>query len=151
MSRPANTIVLLPSANRTTNFTGSEVINIEGYTAARIFLDIGGTVSGTSPTLDVYIQNGIRQHGSATSAGDKAVGALKWNDFAHFTQATTSSTSFFIGVVGGGNFANASQDAALGAATIRNGPLGSYWRVKGAVGGTNPVFSSVSVVAELIP
>lgn len=150
MGRPSSTIVLLPAATRTTSVTANEVISVEAFTAARIMFSVT-TVSGTSPTLDIYIQNGIRAHGGASNQGDKATGALTWNDFAHFTQATTSNTTFFIGVVGGGNFAAAAQDAALAAATVRNGPLGSYWRVKAVVGGTNPSFAGTAVVAELIP
>lgn len=150
MGRPSSFVVMLPAATRTTSVTASEIVSVEDYTAARIVFGVT-TVGGTTPTLDVYIQNAHRAHGSVTNVGDKAAGALTWNDFAHFTQATTSNTTFHIGVVAGGNFAAAAQDGALAAATVRNGPLGSYWRVKAVLGGTSPSFQGVNVVAELIP
>ncbi len=150
MPEQARTVILLPAATRTTTGTGPSVIYIEGYTAARIRF-INTTVTGTSPTLNMRIQQGILTDQGSTTAGDKAEGAVEWDDFLSFTQNTTSNTTRYIRIVGGGNVESVASANALAAATYRNGPLGAIWRVAWVIGGTNPSFAGVGVVAELIP
>lgn len=150
MAAPARTVILLPSATRTTTGTGSSIINIEGYTAARIRCTCT-TMTGTSPTLNMRIQQGIATDQGSTTAGDQATGATSWDDFLSFTQFTTSDTTRYIRIVGGSNDDAAGSANALAANTRRNGPLGSIWRVAWVVGGTNPSIAGISVVAELIP
>ena len=149
--RPASTVVLLPSSTLTTTGTGSAVISVEGYTAAIIRLT-STTVTGTSPTLNMRIQQGVRDDNAATVAGEQplAGASITWNDYAAFTQQTTAA-SHYIRVVAGGNVAGAASAGALAAGSISNGPLGSLWRVQYTIGGTNPSFAGVDVVAQLIP
>lgn len=150
--RPARTIVLLPSRTITTTGTGDAVINLEGYTAAIIRLTVP-TPTGTSPTLNFRIQQGITDDNAAVNAGDQppAEASITWDDFAAFAQATTSQVTRYIRIVGGGNAESASSSGALAAGTIRNGPLGSLWRAQWTIGGTNPSYAGVDCVVQLIP
>lgn len=149
--RPSKTIVLLPGSTFTTTGAGSEVINIEGYTSAIIRLT-STTVTGTNPTMDVRIQTGTKANNAATATGQEppAGASLVWDDYAAFTQQTAAGVHY-LRIVAGGNVAHAASAAALTAASVRNGPLGSRWRVHVTIGGTNPSFAGVDVVAELIP
>ena len=149
MAQPAKSIVLLPNAARTTTGTGNQVIQIEDYTSCIIMLDVSTTPSGTSPTLNVRIQQGILDDGGATNSGDKALGSAVWDDFLSFAQVTATGKRF-MRIVGGGNLESASSANALAAGTIRNGPLGSIWRVAWVTGGTNPNFT-FDVDVQLIP
>lgn len=151
MANPARTIVLLPSATLTTTGTGSAVINIEGYTACILRLT-ATTVTGTSPTLNMRIQQGVLDDNGATPAGAyiPAGASTTWDDYAAFAQLT-SATSVYLRIVAGGNVSAAASAGALAAGTVRNGPLGSVWRVQYTIGGTNPSFAGTDVVAQLIP
>lgn len=149
--RAARTIVLLPSATLTTTGTGSAVIDIEGYTAfiARL---TSTTVTGTTPTLNMRIQQGVPDDNAATTAGEQppAGASITWNDYAAFTQQTAAAVHY-IRAVAGGSVAGAASAGALAAGTISNGPLGSVWRVQYTIGGTNPSFAGTDVVVQLIP
>lgn len=149
MPQPCTSVVLLPNAARTTTNTGSAVIKIEDFTSCILMLDVSTTPSGTSPTLNVRIQQGVLDDGAAANVGDKSAGSAVWDDFAAFAQVTASGKRF-IRIVGGGNAESAASAGALAAGTIRNGPLGSLWRVQWTVGGTNPNFT-FDVNAQLIP
>ena len=149
-------MVLLPSTSFTTTAAQSGVISIEGYTSCIIALACS-TVTGTTPTCDVYIQQGIYAHNTATvvgqDPGDPALTqppTINYDDFAAFAQLTTSNTTRYLRIVGGGNVESAASATALSAATVRNGPLGSFWRVNVKIGGTSPNFANVKVVAQLI-
>lgn len=146
----SRTIVLLPIQTVTADATGNAFVLAGRFTAARVRL-VSGAGTGTSPTLNIYVQNGIRSVAATDTILMDATGAVVWNDFISFAQVTTAASDQFASVVGSGNFINAAQDGALGAGTVRNGPLGDRWRVKVDVGGTNPSFPTVSVVAEFIP
>jgi hypothetical protein len=152
MPTPSRHAVLLPNTTLTTTGTTGETINIEGFTAAIIMLK-SDSGTGTSPTLNLRIQQGIRPHSSAAAAGDQppAGGTVVWDDFAAFAQVTTSASTQMMRIVGGSNVVGAASSGSLAASTIRNGPLGSMWRVQYTIGGTNPSFANVSVVAQLIP
>ena len=149
--RPARTIVMLPSTTLTTTGTGSAVINIEGYTAVILRLT-STTVTGTSPTLNMRIQQGVKDDNGATAAGEQppAGATTTWNDYAAFTQQTAAAVHY-IRIVAGGSVAGAASAGAQAAGTTADGPLGSVWRVQYTLGGTNPSFAGVDVVAQLIP
>ena len=151
MPNPSRTVVLLPSAARTTTGTGSAVVNIEGYTSAIIRLEVT-TATGTSPTWNVRIQQGILVENGATNIGETppAGASINWDDFASFAQVTATGNTRFLRITGGSNVEAAASANALAAATVRNGPLGSLWRVVWTIGGTNPNFTG-DVVAQLIP
>jgi len=92
-------------------------------------------VSGTGPTLDVYLQDG--DDGST------------WTDRIHFTQATGVS-KFFAGIAASqGITPTAMTDATLAVSTKVDGPIGSWGRFKLVVAGTSPSFTgSAGVVCK---
>lgn len=141
------TIVLLPSAARTTSGQGLLVTIPGRFTAAKIRLRVSAA-SGTSETLDVFIQDGMRDIEAGDLEGTDVGGSYVWDDFAAFDQMTAAGNDY-IRVVGGGNVVHAGSDSAL-ATGVRNGPIGDVWRVDWNIGGTNPSFTFF-VLAQLIP
>jgi len=141
-------MVLTVLAARNANSNGSVIVIPDGYTRARFLLDVTAA-TGTTPTLNVYVQNEIKPPIAADVIIDAPTGTAFYNDFISFSQATATGR-WFASVVEASNFAAAAQDAALAAGTVRSGPLGSYWRVKWVVGGTSPSFT-FSVSVELWP
>lgn len=103
--------------------------------------------SGTSPTLDVKIQDSMRLSGAAT-VGTQPLGAYEFDDYAAFTQATAAG-NWKVRAVGGGTAAHVEADGALAAGTVKNGPIHGPWRIKAVVAGTNPSFT-FSVIAKFI-
>ena len=71
------------------------------------------------------------------------------DDYVSFTQITAASSKV-ARCQKTGNVVAAANDGGLAAGNVANGPLGSEWRVKYVIGGTNPSFT-FSVVAILIP
>lgn len=122
---------------------------VEDYTGAIWILNVTAQ-AGTTPTLDVYIQQEIPIAGASDKWGVVPTGTSVWDDVAHFTQVTTATGVFLAYAVNSGNAANAQKDVALAAATVRSGPLGSNWRVKYVTAGTTPQYT-FSVTAILIP
>jgi hypothetical protein len=120
--------------------------DVAGYTSAILILDVSAINTGT--TLDVYIQQELPIAASGDKWGVVPTGTFGWDDVAHFTQVTTGTGTWICSVVGGGNVAAAKKDAALAAASVRSGPIGSNWRVKYVAVGTSYTFS---VSAVLIP
>jgi hypothetical protein len=94
------------------------------------------TRSGTSPTLDVYLQHSIDNGAS-------------YIDFAHFAQITAAG----VYEVSWAAFSNATNntanvatvttgDAVLAADRVINGQIcAKYFRLKWVIGGTNPSFT----------
>lgn len=153
-------IVLLNSIGVTTSAVGPDINLIQGWQAAIISV-AASTISGTSPTFDVYIQKKIGQVASTDTPGLLPTGTAIYDDVLHFTQITTNVTKISqlatayvpVGSANASTMTTADwsqSDAALGAATLRLGPIGGLWRVKFVVGGTSPV-GSLAVVATLIP
>lgn len=118
----------------TASASGGKLPGMEKYTSA-LFHATVGTVTGTSPTLDIYIQ---------TLLPDNTV----WQDIAHFTQITSSSAARVLHFVVGASSEAAVQTEALAAATIKAIGLGCFIRVRCVVGGTNPSFGDVLVQAN---
>jgi hypothetical protein len=102
------------------------LVGVEAFVQATIFLNVTAA-SGTSPTLDVYLQKLLP---------DK----LTWHDIAHFTQATGTGKRV-MSIVSGGNKEEAQQTGALAAATVNSVAIGSKWRISAVVAGTNPSFT----------
>jgi hypothetical protein len=142
------TIVLLSSAARTSSGQGVLVTIPGRFTAAKIRLRVSAA-SGTSETLNVFIQDGMRDIETGDLEGTDVGGSYVWDDFAAFTQMTGAGNNY-IRVVGGGNVVHAGSDSALSAASVRNGPIGDVWRVDWNIGGTNPSFTFY-VLAQLLP
>jgi hypothetical protein len=160
-------ICLLGPATQTTTGTGPDINLIQGWQSAIISATVL-TVSGTSPTLDIFVQKKIGQAlvGTDTS-GSFLTGTAVYDDLLHFTQFTTTGTvprianlttgelassanSTVITTVDYLNSVNASGANALAAGSARVGPLGGLWRISWTVGGTSPSFAFF-VQCTLIP
>jgi len=155
-------IVLLGITTVTTSGTGADTNMIMAWQAGTITLNVA-TVSGTLPTLDVYIQKKLGQAAAADVNPGPPTGTAIYDDLLHFTQLTTSTTVRLANVVtaaiGISTVATptitapadyAQSDAALAAGTLRMGPLSGIWRVKYVISGTTPSIA-FSVVAQLNP
>lgn len=142
------TMVLLASAARTANGQGGVIVPIGRFTAAKIWLNVTAA-SGTSETLNVFIQDAMRDIQAGAVEGDATTGAYIYDDYGAFDQMTAVGTDY-IRTVGGGNVVHTGSDAALSAGTVRNGPIGDVWRIKWTTGGTNESFTFY-VLAQLIP
>lgn len=116
---------LVASAARTASDTSELFKHIQNFTSATVCLKVTAK-SGTSPTLDVYIQ--------------KQLPSGSYTDVAHLTQATDTG-EWYVDLVAAGNIASAAQDAAISAGSVKSCLLGSAWRVKWVLGGTNPSFT----------
>lgn len=152
-------LVLLPQSTLTTSGTGNDQVVLQGWQAAIISVS-ANTVSGTSPTFDVYIQRKLGQAAATDLSGNPPTGTAIYDDLLHFSQLTTTAVrianlctgpltpSANTTIVTSADYLQA--DAALTAGDIRIGPLGGLWRVKYVVGGTSPS-AVVSVCVQLIP
>jgi hypothetical protein len=150
---------MLATATVSTSGTGPDINLIQGWDAAVICCTVN-TVSGTSPTLDVYIQKRIPQAATTDVSGGIPSGTAIYDDILHFTQITTSATtrvSHISNYYLPATSANATvlttadwlqQDAALTAGNLRVGPIAGDWRVKYTVAGTSPTMV-MTVTAEL--
>jgi hypothetical protein len=142
-------IVLLGPATVTTSGVGPDINLPQGFTSA-IITAVVQTVSGTLPTLNIYVQNKLPQAAATDTSGLLPTGTAIYDDLISFAQSTTSTTTQVCRIVGGGNTVNAQSDAALAAGTVRNGPIGGTWRIKYVVSGTTPSIA-LNVVSEMIP
>lgn len=120
---------IFTSATLTTTTNGDAIVGAEAYTSCLISAT-ASTVTGTSPTFDVYIQ---------TLLPDNAT----WNDTCHLAQLTTAATKAYWQVPGAAGAVTV-QTGALAAGTAVSNWLGGKFRVRVVVGGTNP--SAVIVV-----
>jgi hypothetical protein len=118
----------------TASASGAKIPGIEKYTSALFYLTVG-TVSGSTPLLDVYIQTLLPN-------------ATTWQDIAHFTQVTSSTVSEIIHFVTGASSVAAVQTETLASATIKAIGLGCFIRVRCKVAGTTPSFATVTVTAN---
>jgi len=87
-------------------------------------------VTGTSPTLDVYIQ-------TQDSAGN-------WRDVVHFTQITASSASRYYAEItpgSGDRYIGAVTSTGISAGTLGVGILTNNLRAVSQIGGTTPTFT----------
>ena len=125
INKPASDITLLASAARTATSTGDEITAIEHYSAARFSLAVTAA-SGTSPTLNVYVQ-------TKTPSGH-------WTDLVAFTQKSAAGREHY-DHISATRDPYAEQDAGLTAGQANDMLLGSRLRVKYVIGGTNPSFT----------
>jgi len=143
-------VCLLQQTTATTTGTAADIVLPQGYTAAIVTLAVN-TTSGTTPTLNVYVQDRLRQAASTDLSGADVANTATplYDDLIAFAQATTSGNQV-ARLVGGGNVVAAQKDAALTAGSVASGPIGATWRVKYVLGGTTPSFS-FNVVCQFIP
>jgi hypothetical protein len=114
------------------NFPVNNIANSKFETCQ--FVAKSTNTAGTTPTLDVYIQD----------SGDGS----NWDDRIHFAQFTGPPSTAIFQVAGiAGTSTNeaihAPQDAALAANTIVSGPIGMIGRVKTVAGGTSPNYTLI--------
>lgn len=153
-----NEVVLLgTTTSGAGTFTGPDINVVQGWQSAIVSLN-PTAAGGTS--LDVWIQKKVKQAAAADLAAATPSGTAVYDDILHFTQITASTAIRFANLSVGYapvNTANATtlttadwaqQDAALGAGTIRLGPLGGLWRVKWTQVGAGYTFT---VSVQLVP
>jgi hypothetical protein len=161
---PAEICLLNQTTAITANGNGA-VFNLPAtYNGAILYLT-AGIPTGTSPTLDVYIQQGftaiLAADQSTLQVTNTAIPTI-WDDYAHFTQLAFSAAAqsqVMRILVGTGAVTNtdtrtasvsAASNAALGAGIVKPGPLGMFWRVLWVVGGTSPSWPSLTITAQMV-
>jgi hypothetical protein len=140
--------IILVSTTAAASSTGPE-LNIASPFTSVIFLLNVTAASGTSPTLNVRIQEVLTPAAAADQINVKPTGAKVYDDFVSFTQATGTG-NWRARVTGGGNDVAILTDGTMAAAAAKSGPIGCIWRCKYTIAGTNPSFT-FNVVARLIP
>lgn len=122
---------LVASAVRTSS-SNSGVIVLTDTDFSNALIQLACTqASGTSPTLDVYVQQSLD-------------GGTTFKDMAHFAQLTASAANnHYVNLaVGADNVvAGAVGDATISASAVGTTPVTNIWRVKWVIGGTDPAFT----------
>lgn len=162
MAGPAKEIVLLPSTTLTATGQGFIIPIPQDFTGALIYFTQGAP-TGTSPTLNMVIQQGFRAVGSSDTVAGLGIAATAptiWDDYASFAQVSGSAAVQVMRIfAGSGTSASnsptasvtaASPSAGLTASTIRPGPLGMFWRMAWVIAGTSPSYPSVVVTAQFL-
>lgn len=120
--------VLLASAARGTSGDSGALTGYGNFKSAIIQLNVTAQ-SGTTPTLDVYI--------------DTTTDGTNWTNIVHFTQFSAATGRRAIQIsentAGGTSDFDATTDLAAG--TVRQGPWGSTLRVRWVIGGSTPSFT----------
>jgi hypothetical protein len=114
------------SGAKTATFTGAAIVGPDSFSACTFFLNVTAA-SGTTPTLDVYIQKLLPDQ-------------TTWDDLVHFTQKTAAGAQV-AEVVGAGSGVHTQAVRTLAAGTIQTAMLGSQHRCDVVIGGTNPSFT----------
>ena len=145
-------VILLPSTQTTVGahtVADTNPLSLAYYTQAIFVLSVTAE-AGTTPTLDVYIQQELPIAGASDKWGQVPTGTPVWNDLCHFTQVTTSTGTWYAGIVAAGNSNGPIKDVALAAATVISWPIGGNLRVKYATTAADAQYT-FSVTAILIP
>lgn len=133
-----NNVLILPSAARAASSTGvndgsggtavsGKFTGIDNYSMADIFLNVTA-VSGTTPTLNVFLQK---------LSPDNST----WQDIAACTQVTTATGNQSFTPISASQVPFAPTDATLTQTTMKLAAMGSTWRVKYVIAGTNPSYT----------
>ncbi len=148
----ARQIVLLGLTTVTTSGNSGVLINApQGYSGV-IVAAAALTVSGTTPTLVVFVQNGLNTAAATDTPPGIPTGAAIFQDLIALTTLTTSNTNAFALFQQNATtvIATGQQSSQLGAGTSNGGPIGGQWRIAWVVGGTTPSFA-FSVSAMFVP
>lgn len=124
------------TASTTGDGTNTAVVipGIDRITSALLYLSTG-TGTGTSPTLNVYVQTLLPD-------------GLTWTDLVSFTQATTSATTQVASIITQVAAPYTKTDASLAAASLKATHMGSTWRVKIVIGGSSPSYATISLTGN---
>ncbi len=142
-------IVLQPVTTSTSSSNGSTLNIPAGYNGAILHLHVSAA-SGTTPTLNVYVQDVLQPAAAADVILGPPSGTAVFDDFASFTQVTSTGDWVVRAAFGGVSAGNVLADGTLTAGTVRVGPVGLLWRVKWVITATTPSFTW-SLTAQLIP
>jgi len=160
--QPARTQdIVLVNQTLTTSFTSGGINMPQAWQGVTFALTVT-TVSGTSPTFDVYVQRLLPAAASTDTAPGPPTGAAVADDLLHFTQVTTQSANARVAnlvslpspptanavVITGQDYTI--SNAALTANNARVCSYGDNYQVRVVVGGTSPS-GFVSLVARLYP
>jgi hypothetical protein len=143
----SRTICIYPATAAAATFNTVDIPVGWMYSGFKVWVKTTAS-SGTSPTLDVKIEEAIRAPGTAT-AGQNCNGSYEYQDYAAFTQIN-GNTERMLSVAGSGEEEYVVSAGTLAAATIRNGPIPEIFRCRCVIAGTNPSFT-VQIVVKLIP
>ncbi len=122
----SQTEVIRASAAATTSSTSDVLGNLDRV--SKLIIQVKTTASsGTSPTLNVYVQIQLPN-------------GTDYMDIGSFTQFT-GTANHYMAIVSGGNSTAVVTDGTLTAGTILNVPFPQYWRIKWVVAGTSPSFT----------
>jgi len=153
MSKDPRKIVLF-NGTATASGVGSEIPIPCGYEGCIVLLNVTAA-SGTSPTLDVKIQDVLYAAASTDLVNSCPTGTKFYDDFIAFNQATNTGSwvarvnpSAFTAAGAVATVSLALQDGTMSAGTGKVGHLGCTWRVKYVITATTPSFT-FSVVAHL--
>lgn len=128
---PVKTLALVASAARTASGNSGAIV-LQDTNFSNVGIKLTCTpVTGTTPTLDLYIQESID-------------GGTNFIDMAHFAQVTaalTNPTWVSLAVGGSDRYVGAVGDAVISASGVGAPLVSNVWRVKWVIGGTNPSFT----------
>src|SRR6516225_736298 len=102
MAQPGCREIVLLNSTLTTSTNSGDMVMPQGFTSAIVTVNVN-TVSGTSPTMSVYIQNKLPQAAAGDLSGGPASGTAIYDDLMSFAQVSTSSTIQVARIVGGSN------------------------------------------------
>lgn len=115
------------SGVRTTSDVSGAIMGVGAFSNAWVTL-ITSAHSGTSPTLNVYLQQMLPNQAT-------------WQDIGSFTQVTVTDSKWVMQVTNGGSATQVTQDAGLSAGTMIQVPFMEQWRLKWVIAGTNPSYT----------
>ena len=127
--------ILVPSAARTVSGTSGIIKLAEERSSGDFWPAVAGVImldvtaaSGTTPTLDLFIQEILPD-------------GVSVNDWARFAQVTAAGQRVIRAIPTGSGVEGVKQDAAMAAGNPKAGPIPTTLQVKWVIGGTTPSFT----------
>jgi len=149
MSFNPQRIVLIPRQTTTASGNSNNLPIPGGWKAAILHLNVTAA-SGTTPTLNVYVQDALTPASATDVFGAAPSGTTVFDDFASFTQVSAAG-DWVMRIDQQGTSAGAViASASLAAGTAKVGPIGLLWRVQWVIAATTPSFTW-SLTAQFIP
>lgn len=112
-------------------------VPIDLFDELLVYMDVTQALSGSSPTMDIYLQRAVVPNPDPTNDNH-------WDDLAAFPQITTSTAQYILPMpatfISGSATANnvplARFEASLSSGALRVGHWGNYIRIVEKMGGT---------------